>query len=334
MVREMRFTPEPASPGGRTRSPGSPKRSGRAQRHRRRVRRLVGVPAYATKQRIKNSVYRTIGTVGSHVGAGRRRNGLRVLLYHKVNDVEGNPGAVPTRLFADHVESLEAMGYRVVGLEEIVECFRRGTAPPANAILITFDDGYRDNLENAAPVLSRLGYPAVVFVSVGHVGTERPMPHDERLAVTNPLLDWDGLAEIEQHGVRVESHGIDHVALSRLPLDEARRQIVESRSTLEERLGRPVRAYAFVKGSRADQGPEHAEMLAAAGYAVGFTTVTGSNSTGANPYLLRRYNVEPYPTRTLELVLSGACDAIALKDSEIGTSARKAFNAVLRTASR
>jgi peptidoglycan/xylan/chitin deacetylase (PgdA/CDA1 family) len=292
------------------------------------------VPAYATKQRIKNSVYRTIGTVGSHVGGGRRRSGLRVLLYHKVNDADGNPGSVPTGLFADHIGSLEGMGYRVVGLDEVVDYVRRGRALPANAVLITFDDGYRDNLENAAPVLSRLGYPAVVFVSVGHVGTERPMPHDERVAAENPLLDWDGLTEIEQHGVRVESHGIDHIALSRLSLDEARRQIVESRSTLEERLGRPVRAYAFVKGSRSDQGSQHVEMLASAGYALGFTTVTGSNGAGANPYLLRRYNVEPYPTRTLELVLSGACDAIALKDSELGTSARKAFNAVLRTSSR
>ena len=75
-------------------------------------------------------------------------------------------------------------------------------------------------------------------------------------------------------------------------------------------------------------------MLAAAGYQVAFTTVTGSNEAGAEPFSLRRYNVEPYPTRTLELVLRGACDAIALKDTELGTSARKAFNAVLRTASR
>jgi peptidoglycan/xylan/chitin deacetylase (PgdA/CDA1 family) len=226
------------------------------------------------------------------------------------------------------------MGYRVVGLEEVVDCFRRDRPLPSDAILITFDDGYRDNLDNAAPVLSRLGYPAVVFVSVGHVGTGRPMPHDDHLPAANPLLDWDGLAEIERHGVRVESHGIDHVALSRLSPDEARRQIAGSRSVLEERLGRPVSAYAFVKGSRADHGPEHAEMLAEAGYALGFTTVTGSNPAGADPYGLRRYNVEPYPTRTLELVLSGACDAMALKDSEIGASARKAFNAVLRTASR
>lgn len=304
------------------------------QRREREVRRLNAVPAYATKQRIKNAVYRSLGTVGARVSSGRRRGGLRVLLYHKVNDLEDNPGSVPTTLFADHVESLESMGFRVVSLDDVIACFRRGAPLPSNAVMLTFDDGYVDNLENAAPVLARLGYPGVVFASVGHVGSDRPMPHDERLAVSNPLLDWDGLAAIERLGVRVESHGVDHVALSRLPADEARWQIVESRRMLQERLGRPVAAYAFVKGSRSHQGPEHAAMLAAAGYEVAFTTVTGSNDLNADRFFLRRYNVEPYPTRTLELVLSGACDAMALKDSQLGTTARNAFNTVLRTASR
>ena len=292
------------------------------------------MPAHITKQRIKNAVYRSVGTVGARVGAGRRSGDLRVLLYHKVNDREGNPGSVPTALFREHMEALEGLGFRVVGPEDVKAFLHRGAPLPPGATLITFDDGYADNLEHAAPVLARLGYPAVVFVPVGHVGSGRPLPHDERLPAANPLLDWDGLAAIEGLGVQVESHGIDHVPLAALAPDEARRQIVESRRELEERLGRPVTVYAFVKGSRSHQGPEHVAMLADAGYELAFTTVTGSISRGANPLLLRRYNVEPYPTGTLELVLRGACDAMALKDSRLGTAGRRAFNSVLRTASR
>jgi peptidoglycan/xylan/chitin deacetylase (PgdA/CDA1 family) len=292
------------------------------------------VPAYATKQRIKNAVYRSVGTVATTVGAGRGHTGLRVLLYHKVNGLDDNPGSVPPPLFAEHVESLEGMGFRVVALDDVIASFTRGRPLPPNALLITFDDGYLDNLTNAAPVLARHGYPAVVFVSAGLVGSGVPMPHDERLAAGNPLLDWEGLDAIEQLGVRVESHGVDHVPLSILSEDEARRQIVESRTILEERLGRPVAAYAFVKGSRSHQRPVHGAMVAAAGYEVAFTTVTGSNEGKNQRFFLRRYNVEPYPTRTLELVLRGACDALALKDTELGTSARRAFNSVLRTTSR
>lgn len=292
------------------------------------------MPAHVAKQRVKNAVYRSVGEVGARTGARRRHGDLRVLLYHKVNDVAGNPGSVPVSLFAQHVEALEGMGFRAVGLDDVRAFFREGAPLPPGATLITFDDGYADTLEHAAPVLARHGYPAVVFVPVGHVGTDRLLPHDEGLAAPNPLLDWDGLAAIERLGVRVESHGVDHVPLTALPPDAARRQIVASRRVLEERLGRPVTAYAFVKGSRTHQGPEHVAMLAEAGYELAFTTVTGSVSRAADPLLLRRYNVEPYPTATLELVLRGACDAMALKDSRPGTAARRAFNAVLRTASR
>lgn len=292
------------------------------------------MPAHAAKQQVKNALYRSVGAVGVRAGATRRRGDLRVLLYHKVNDVAGNPGSVPVSLFAEHVAALEGMGFRPVGLDDVRAFFREGAPLPPGATLITFDDGYVDNLEHAAPLLARYGYPAVLFVSVGHVGSARPLPHDEALTVSNPLLDWDGLTAIERLGVRVESHGIDHLPLAALPIELARRQIAESRRLLEERLGRRVTAYAFVKGSRTHQGPEHAAALAEAGYELGFTTVTGSVSRGTNPLLLRRYNVEPYPASTLELVLRGACDVMALKDSRPGTAARWAFNAVLRTTSR
>lgn len=292
------------------------------------------MPAYATKQRIKNAVYRSVGTVGARVGGWRRRGDLRVLLYHKVSDTPGNPGSVPPALFAEHMDALEGMGCRVVDLDDVRAFFGRHAALPPGATLITFDDGYRDNLEHAAPVLARHGYPAVIFVPVGYIGSGRCLPHDESLSVPNPLLDWEGLAAIERLGVRVESHGIEHVPLSALPPEVARHQIVSSRRMLEDRLGRRITAYAFVKGSQTDQRREHGAMLAEAGYEVAFTTVTGSVSRRSDPLLLRRYNVEPYPTSTLELVLRGACDAMALKDSRPGTAARRAFNAVLRTASR
>ena len=67
---------------------------------------------------------------------------------------------------------------------------------------------------------------------------------------------------------------------------------------------------------------------------VAFTAVSGANSQATDPLQLRRYNVEPYPPRTFELVLAGACDLIAVKDTVAGTYARRAFNAALGTSSK
>ena len=290
------------------------------------------MPVHSAKQRVKNSVYRGVGAVGRL--RPMHTDGLRVLLYHKVNDADGNPGSVPTALFAEHMALLESEGYRPVTLDDVLAHLVRGAPLPPQATLITFDDGYLDNLLGAAPVLQRHGFPAVLFVSVGRVGSDTPFPHDERAGVLNPALDWDDIAEIERLGVRVESHGVNHVPLATLADDAAERQLTESKRILEERLGRRIRAYAYVKGGVADFGDRHQVMLRRAGYEVAFTTVTGSNRPGADPLALKRYNVEPYPTRTLELVLRGACDAMALKDSRLGTVARRAFNTALRTGSR
>ncbi|MEO5634395.1 polysaccharide deacetylase family protein [Gaiella sp.] len=288
--------------------------------------------AYAAKQHVKNTVYLGVGTVGR-----LRRpvtGGLRVLLYHKVNDAEGNPGSVPTALFAEHMALIDAEGYRPVALDNVLDHLYRGASLPPRATLITFDDGYRDNLVGAAPILARSGYPAVLFVSVGSIGSDVPFPHDEGLPTRNPTLDWEGLAEIERLGVRVESHGITHVPLARLASSTAERELVTSKRVLEEHLGRPIRAYAYVKGGVADFQQQHRAMLRRSGYEAAFTTVTGLNKSGADPFALRRYNVEPYPASTLSLVLRGACDAMALKDSGPGTAARRAFNRVLRTTSK
>jgi peptidoglycan/xylan/chitin deacetylase (PgdA/CDA1 family) len=291
------------------------------------------------KQLLKNGVYRTIGETVSGVGAldGEADRTLRVLMYHKVNDLWPNPTTVPTAVFAEQMALLEALGYTPVSLDAVLAHYLDGAPLPARAVLLTFDDGYRDNLENALPILREHGYPAVLFVPIGFLDDARPLPHEESLrllGVRNETVDWDELAELEAGGIRVESHGIGHRPLSELEPAEATREIALSKLRLEDRLGREVVAFAFVKGSLADYRPEHASLVQQAGYRLAFTSVSGANGPDTDRFRLRRYNVEPYPARTFELVLSGACDLIAVKDTVAGTHVRRAFNAALGTATR
>jgi peptidoglycan/xylan/chitin deacetylase (PgdA/CDA1 family) len=291
------------------------------------------------KQLLKNGVYRAIGETVTGVGGldGESGRTLRVLMYHKVNDLRPNPTTVPTGVFAEQMELLGELGYVPVSLDRVRDHYVEGTPLPPGAVLITFDDGYRDNLENALPILQRHGYPAVVFVPIGFLDDDRPLPHEEALrtlGIQNETVGWDELAALEAGGVRVESHGIGHRPVSELEVAQAAREIALSKLRLEERLGRAVEAYAFVKGSLADYRPEHVSLVQQAGYALGFTSVSGANGPSTDRYRLRRYNVEPYPPRTFELVLSGACDLISMKDTVPGTYARRAFNKVLGTATR
>jgi peptidoglycan/xylan/chitin deacetylase (PgdA/CDA1 family) len=295
--------------------------------------------ATRAKQLLKNGIYRAIGETVAGAGAldGEGGRTLRALMYHKVNDLPGNPVTVPVSLFDEQMAQLRELGYRPVGLEEVIAHYVEAKPLPPGATLITFDDGYRDNLENALPILQRHGYPAVIFVPIGFLDGDRPLPHEEMLralGVRNETVDWDELAALEAGGIRVESHGIGHRPVSELEPAAAAREIALSKLRLEERLGRRVDAYAFVKGSLADYRPEHVSLVQQAGYALGFTSVSGANGPASDRYRLRRYNVEPYPPRTFELVLSGACDLISVKDTVPGTYARRAFNKVLGTATR
>jgi peptidoglycan/xylan/chitin deacetylase (PgdA/CDA1 family) len=297
------------------------------------------VRAERAKQLLKNGVYRTIGEATSTLtpanGAGDRR--LRVLMYHKVNDLPGNPLSVPVALFDEQMAQLRELGYTVVSLEDVLAHYGGGHELPRRSVLITFDDGYRDNLEHAAPVLERHGYPAVLFVPIAYLDDRLPLPHEERLAargVVNSTLDWGELAELEAAGIRIESHGISHRPLADLALDEAAREIVLSKLRLEDRLGRSVRSFAYVKGSEAHYKPVHLSLLRQAGYDVAFTSVSGANDRSTDPLRLHRYNVEPYPARTFELVLAGACDLIGWKDTVAGTHARRLPNAALGTSSK
>ena len=160
------------------------------------------------KQLLKNSVYRAIGETASGMGVvnGDGRS-LRVLMYNKVNDIPGNRMSMPVSLFDEQMAQLRELGYVVVDLDAVLAHYVGGTPLPKGAVLITFDDGYRDNLERAAPVLQKHRYPAVQFVPLAYVGHRQPLPHEEHLAahgVLNPTVDWEELDELQRMGVRIE----------------------------------------------------------------------------------------------------------------------------------
>src|SRR2546427_10800749 len=258
-------------------------------------------------------------------------------MYHKVNDLPENPLTMPVSVFDEQMGQLRELGYTVVDLEAVLDHYADGAPLPPKAVLITFDDGYHDNLDNAARVLRKYGYPAVLFVPIGYLDDRHPLPHEEHLAaqgILNRTIEWEELVDLEREGVRIESHGISHRPLADLEVDEAAREIALSKLRLEERLGRPVRAFSYMKGSEAQYKPGALSLVRQAGDGVAVPAGSGANSQTTDPLQLRRYNIEPYSPRTFELVLAGACDPISLKGTVTGTHARRLFNAALGTSSQ
>jgi len=108
-----------------------------------------------------------------------RRNDYRclILCYHRVNDNQNSFfNGVQANVFSKQMEVLSKY-FKVLPLDNLVEQVLRNDVPP-NAVAITFDDGYRDNYENAFPDLKRFGLPATIFLSTGAIDSKHTLWHD------------------------------------------------------------------------------------------------------------------------------------------------------------
>ena len=107
------------------------------------------------------------------------------------------------------------------------------------------------------------------------------------------LLTWDQVAAMAREGIEFGSHTMTHRVLSTCPVDQARRELEDSKRLIEERVGRPVRLFAYPHGKPEDVGPAAERAVRDAGYGLAFTTIYGANTSGSDRYRLRR--VPPWP---------------------------------------
>jgi peptidoglycan/xylan/chitin deacetylase (PgdA/CDA1 family) len=202
-----------------------------------------------------------------------------ILEYHRVAArAVGLPGlTVAPADFAAEMEWLHRAGYHALRQAQLYDALRFGAPLPPRPVLITFDDGYRDVLWNAVPVLRRLHMPATVYVI-----TDRPGGQD------TSFLDWPELRRLERLGFDVGSHTVHHVDLTAVPPTAAYEELLQSRLALERHLRRRVPWLSYPLG-RVD--PAVARLARAAGYELAVTEVPGVSQTA--PLLLRRQRVLP-----------------------------------------
>lgn len=100
------------------------------------------------------------------------RGGATVLMYHSVTPSHLTrylEGPLPVEAFERQIAFLAAERH-VIGISELSDLLAAGEEPPPGTVVITFDDGYRDNLQVAAPILAGHGLPAVVYLATTYVG--------------------------------------------------------------------------------------------------------------------------------------------------------------------
>ena len=182
-----------------------------------------------------------------------------VLVYHTISSLaEPLPGDIDIspEAFARQVDWL-ARWRSVVPLVETLDSNRR------RQVAITFDDGFRDNLTVALPLLEKHSLPATVFVAAGFIGQDGYLTRDE-------------LRELSQSSlITIGAHGFWHRHFNLLSSDEARTELIEARRQLEEITGAKVDLMAWPYGE-CDQRLER--LAAEAGYRASWSVWKGNNS--------------------------------------------------------
>lgn len=224
---------------------------------------------------LRNSMY-------ARFGRGR----LTVLNYHQVNAAANDFSTVSTGAFREQMEFLKR-NYRVLPLQDAVRLVG-ASGCGERIVAITFDDGYRDNATIAAPILESLGLPATFFVSTDMVGNAEPFPHD--LVQARPPqehLTWDDLRQLVAAGFEIGSHSCSHADLGAIALDDAKRELRQSRERLEVELNVPITSFAFPYGHRRNMRPDTMEA-ARQEYRICCSAYGGHNTAPADPGNVRR----------------------------------------------
>lgn len=232
----------------------------------------------------------------------KKASRVTVLMYHRVGDVcnswERRYCVTPER-FAAHMRALEQRGMRACRVDDFIAWLNGDMELSEGSFVLTFDDGFLGVYQHAYPLLSKMGWPATVFLVSGLIGkqdawTERENPSGS----THPLLGRHEIEEMAREGFSFQSHSRSHPDLRRLAGASLAEELTGAREDLENLLRRAVPYFAYPFGWYND---EVLKAVKTSGYKAAFSAQPGFNRRDADRYRIRRLDV--YGTDTTATLL-------------------------------
>jgi peptidoglycan/xylan/chitin deacetylase (PgdA/CDA1 family) len=228
-----------------------------------------------------------------------------VITYHSVGP---GPLALPTNRFRDQMEWLN-QNASVVDLGVLLS----GNYPSSKigvTCAVTFDDGYASVFQHAYPVLREFDLPATVYLVTGAVAEEKPRLSNEfdGLYPGEEMLTWAQITELASNGITFGSHLVSHKRLPFLSPEDARRELLDSKQTIEDRLGSSCDRFCYPWGLHDDRS---VAAVREAGYSNAVITIHSRWWSGKTPdrYRIPRVDIRrDYSTEDFEAVVLGRWD--------------------------
>ncbi|MBT3718447.1 MAG: polysaccharide deacetylase family protein [Gammaproteobacteria bacterium] len=214
---------------------------------------------------------------------------IPILMYHSIASMPKGTVMrslhVPPKRFYFQMRILKWLGYRGVSMGELMPYLtgeREG-----KVVGITFDDGYRNNLIEALPILKQFGFSATCYIisqmtgGVNEWDLEKGIPE-------NPLMNKNEIRHWIDSGMEIGSHTQHHVRLTECEETEAKTEIFQSKVDLEEQFGKAVEHFCYPWG---DLDPTIQKVAESAGFHTATTTQRGRATLRQHPLLLPRVPV-------------------------------------------
>lgn len=203
-----------------------------------------------------------------------------VLMYHGTpSETPESVYSIKSNLFAQHLRYLQKNDWTTILFKDLATPH----SLPEKSIVLTFDDGYKDNFQGAFLPLLEHNMKASWFITTDCIGGHAQWLG--KISQQSQMLDATQLLEMHSAGMEIASHTCSHPDLSRLSYDQQFAEFNSAKKILENLLSAPVTSLAYPFGRfNADSLPaaEHA------GYSLACTTRPGWFGSENNPFLVRR----------------------------------------------
>ena len=227
----------------------------------------------------------------TRLAAWRHRKRVVFLCYHGVTERPERSSSDPTGLHVNHhrfAAQLDflARRYHFISLAEYLQARRAGRPLPDYSLVLTFDDGFRNFLTVAAPLLAARRIPSTVFLITGNADSDEVRQATWESRDDSSYLSWSEAKFLkEKYQVDFGSHTCSHSPLMSLSQSEIVRELRQSRDDLTRNLGIESPALSYPKGERSQMLAREAGKQ---DYSCAVTTDRGANEMDHDLFTLGR----------------------------------------------
>ncbi|MDA8112252.1 MAG: polysaccharide deacetylase family protein [Nitrospiraceae bacterium] len=188
------------------------------------------------------------GMIGLEDGA----NLPPIIYYHRVAPGADPDTGVTPEVFDSQMRVLKSVGFKGVSLRDGLKASGKSSA---GMICITFDDGYQDNYDFAAPILEKYGFRGTIFCVTGKMGEKTGWADDPRW-IGHLLMTPGEARSLSKRGFEIAAHSRTHPDLSSLTGTSLWEEVYGSREELEAMLGEAVETFCYPFGYYNDETME------------------------------------------------------------------------------